>query len=644
MARLNSANNAATRLSAGISDTATSLTVLDATGFPDVPFRITIHQNYPEFGEIIEVTGKSGNTFTGLLRGQEGTDASAWNVNDRVDVLGTAGMYNELVSTDDSRLSDARTPTTHGNDKHSATYVTQTEINSSISTHAGNATAHHSNVNDPTSDQKAALAGTSGTPSSTNKYVTNADSRLSDARTPTSHTHTKSQITDFSHTHPYTDITGLGGAAVLNVGTAAGTVAAGDHSHSYLPLAGGTVSGNLTITGNLTVQGTETIINTATLAVADNKMVLNSDVTGTPSENAGIEIERGTSANVGIQWNEADDTWELTKNGSTYYDILDASHAANGVTTARITNWDAAYTHSTTSHLALGETSATAYRGDRGKIAYDHSQAVHARTDATLTEQSSTNGNIKINGVEKTVYTHPSGDGNLHVPATSTTNNTKVLKAGATAGSLSWGFVDWSELINKPSTYTPSSHTHAATDVTSGTLSVARGGTGIASYTTGNYIYASGATTLAQRTPAQVLSDISAMPLAGGTFSGTVNFADNIAQRPEIKDYAETVYAHGTTGGAKTIDLTNGNIHTITLNAATTFAFSNPPASGKAGSLTLIINQGTTAYAVTWPSSVDWSGGSAPDLSTVSTDYVLTFLTLDGGTTWRGWLSGSAFA
>jgi hypothetical protein len=35
-------------------------------------------------------------------------------------------------------------------------------------------------------------------------------------------------------------------------------------------------------------------------------------------------------------------------------------------------------------------------------------------------------------------YVHPSDDGNLHVPATSTTNNGKVLKAGATAGSIAW--------------------------------------------------------------------------------------------------------------------------------------------------------------------------------------------------------------
>lgn len=41
--------------------------------------------------------------------------------------------------------------------------------------------------------------------------------------------------------------------------------------------------------------------------------------------------------------------------------------------------------------------------------AYNHSQTTHARTDATKVEKSSTNGNIKINGTETTVYTHPSG-------------------------------------------------------------------------------------------------------------------------------------------------------------------------------------------------------------------------------------------
>lgn len=128
------------------------------------------------------------------------------------------------------------------------------------------------------------------------------------------------------------------------------------------------------------------------------------------------------------------------------------------------------------------------------------------------------------------------------------------------------------------------------------------------------------------------------------SLGGNLDAADYIVGKPVIKDYAEAVKAHGTTGGSITCNLEDGNIHTITLNAATTFAFSNPPASGKAGSLTLVLTQHTTAVSVTWPASVDWTGGSAPDLSGDSTDYVLVFLTTDGGTTWRGWLSGSAFS
>ncbi|MEI7504878.1 MAG: hypothetical protein WCJ61_16510, partial [Paludibacter sp.] len=46
----------------------------------------------------------------------------------------------------------------------------------------------------------------------------------------------------------------------------------------------------------------------------------------------------------------------------------------------------------------------------------------------------------KLDGIAASAnnYTHPTGDGNLHVPTTSTINSGKVLTAGATAGSLSW--------------------------------------------------------------------------------------------------------------------------------------------------------------------------------------------------------------
>jgi hypothetical protein len=77
-----------------------------------------------------------------------------------------------------------------------------------------------------------------------------------------------------------------------------------------------TISNDLTVTGNLTVNGTTTTLNTNTLAVEDNIVVLNSNITGTPSTNAGIEVERGTSTNASITWNETSDKWTAGLAGS----------------------------------------------------------------------------------------------------------------------------------------------------------------------------------------------------------------------------------------------------------------------------------------------------------------------------------------
>jgi hypothetical protein len=86
---------------------------------------------------------------------------------------------------------------------------------------------------------------------------------------------------------------------------------------------------DLTVSGNLTVSGTTTSINTETLTIDDNIIVLNNNVTATPTENAGIEIERGTSANVALRWNETSDKWEITADGSTYADIATETYAAS---------------------------------------------------------------------------------------------------------------------------------------------------------------------------------------------------------------------------------------------------------------------------------------------------------------------------
>jgi len=70
-----------------------------------------------------------------------------------------------------------------------------------------------------------------------------------------------------------------------------------------------TVAGNLTVTGDLTVNGTTTTLNTETLSIEDNIILLNGNVTSSPSANAGIEVERGTSANASLYWDETADKW-----------------------------------------------------------------------------------------------------------------------------------------------------------------------------------------------------------------------------------------------------------------------------------------------------------------------------------------------
>jgi len=89
------------------------------------------------------------------------------------------------------------------------------------------------------------------------------------------------------------------------------------------PTFTGTLTANIvTITGNLTVSGTTTTLNTETLTIDDNVIILNNNEAGTPSQNAGIEVERGTSTNVALRWNETTDCWEFTNDGTNYQRII----------------------------------------------------------------------------------------------------------------------------------------------------------------------------------------------------------------------------------------------------------------------------------------------------------------------------------
>ena len=98
------ANNAQTVLAAGISSTATSLTVNNGTGniFPSPSagtsfFKLTIIDAATgSLTEIVHVTDRAGDVFT-IQRGQEGTVPRAWSANDIAANMMTAGTLSYIL-------------------------------------------------------------------------------------------------------------------------------------------------------------------------------------------------------------------------------------------------------------------------------------------------------------------------------------------------------------------------------------------------------------------------------------------------------------------------------------------------------------------------------------------------------------------
>jgi len=141
-------------------------------------------------------------------------------------------------------------------------------------------------------------------------------------------------------------------------------------------------STGVVVAGNFTVQGTTTTVESNTVSVADNILTLNSDVTGVPTQNAGIEVERGDEANVQLRWNEAGLKWTFTNDGAVYYPMaVSTTDLAEGTnqyfTTARAR-----------SAISASSASGVSYNSSTGTISL-----------GSIPNSSLTNSSITINGV-----------------------------------------------------------------------------------------------------------------------------------------------------------------------------------------------------------------------------------------------------
>lgn len=184
--------------------------------------------------------------------------------------------------------------------------------------------------------------------------------------------------------------------------------------------------------------------------------------------------------------------------------------------------------------LALGETSSTAYRGDYGKVAYDHA-AAHGSAFASGLYKVATNaaGHVTaatavtktdITGLgipaQDTVYTHPTTSGNKHIPSGGASGNVLVWSSDGTAA---WGtaadtkYTAGDGLSLSGTVFSNAGVRSVATGTTNGTIAVNTGGTsqnvavkglGSAAYTASTAYEAAG----------------TCLPLSGGTLTGNLKF------------------------------------------------------------------------------------------------------------------------
>ena len=195
-----------------------------------------------------------------------------------------------------------------------------------------------------------------------------------------------------------------GQVAVAQGGTGASTLdGAGIVTKTGTQTIGGakTFSGNVAINGDLTVSGNQTTKNSEVVLIEDNIITLNSNETGTASENAGIEVERGTGTNVQFVWKEDDDRWVPlggdafgTKGdigvGTLYADTLNVTNY--GLVAGDIPNLNTSKLTAGTLPVARGGTGSSSFADKSVIVSQDSS------TDTLSAKAMTTNGSLLIGG------------------------------------------------------------------------------------------------------------------------------------------------------------------------------------------------------------------------------------------------------
>ena len=182
-----------------------------------------------------------------------------------------------------------------------------------------------------------------------------------------------------------------------------------------------TLGGNVTITGNLTVNGTTTTVNSNTVNIGDNIIVLNSDATGAASQDAGIEVERGSDTNVVLKYDEALNRWRFTNDGVTYQDV---GGSGTGITGVDIT-------------------AGTGLTGTVATTSGDHTQTLNVDVGTSANKIVQLDGTAKLPAVDGSQLTNLPAASTAFTALTDTPANftgaaTKIVRVNAAGNALEY--------------------------------------------------------------------------------------------------------------------------------------------------------------------------------------------------------------
>jgi len=121
----------------------------------------------------------------------------------------------------------------------------------------------------------------------------------------------------------------------------------------------------------------------------------------------------------------------------------------------------------------------------------------------------------------------------------------------------------------------------------------------------------------------------------GGSYVEFTSSGINITDGSLAEDY------DALSGTTPTCDVDTGGAFSLTMSGNTTFTFSGAASGYSQGFILQLTGNGST---VTWPGSVKWAGGTAPDAPANGETDILVFHTRDGGTNWYGVLASDAAA